>query len=239
MISETLVSQAGEFAKNLSKLISSTISDDIKFVVIQIQPSETLLVVPEGSDGTSIELIPITTILTEGQPIKLWLKVSFEVDLDHENKYLRVINSLYALVVDSNSSRPAIRIEYNRDRGSEPGVLETRKHVRSAAHVQIHGTSDEFALIQGLNGETKIRSLEDYHIPVGGKEFRPSLEDFIEFIHKEGLVPKLKDGWLKLIRESQKDWLQRQVKSAVRSNPEAAIEQLIDLGYQFKNYSKS
>ena len=35
----------------------------------------------------------------------------------------------------------------------------------------------------------RLRRLEKFHIPVGGRRFRPTLEDFIEFLHAEGFDP--------------------------------------------------
>ena len=69
-------------------------------------------------------------------------------------------------MIDQASGRPAIRVEYDRDQGNEPDDETPAQHGRSAAHVQIHGSSEELAYVQGLNGDAKLRGLERFHIPV-------------------------------------------------------------------------
>ena len=131
--------------------------------------------------------------------------------------------------------RSAFRIEYDRDKGSEPDNSKLGVHARSAAHVQIHGHSEEIGYIQGLNGNNKLRNLSDFHFPVGGRRFRPSLEDFIEFIHSEKLVTTLNSGWQNVLAENRGHWLEIQLKSAVRAQPDVAIKQLTEMGYQVTN----
>lgn len=225
---------ADEFASEITTIVNSTIATEVLFAPINIGRSS-LYIAPIGSIFGKSKLIPVADLDGAEKAPFLWLKVGFEVDLDHEGKHLRVLSSIFALVVNEESALPAVRIEYERERGFEPGEIELSNHAKNAAHVQIHGTSTEFAYIQGKNGDARIKPLEKYHIPVGGKEFRPTLEDFIEFLHREGLVKKLKPGWLELIRENQRKWLTVQVKSAVRSNPSAAIEQLLQMGYKVSN----
>ena len=94
---------------------------------------------------------------------------------------------MFALVIDEATARPAVRLEYDRDFGSEPDDTRLGVHRRSAAHVQIHGASEELAYAQAVSG-LRLRRLEMFHIPVGGRRFRPTLEDFIEFLHAEKLI---------------------------------------------------
>jgi hypothetical protein len=125
----------------------------------------------------------------------LWIKAAFQVNLDETSEYLAVQQSVFALVVDDRTQRPVIRLEFERGGGNEPDDDTPGRHSRPAAHVQIHGASEELAYVQGLNHQTKLRGLENFHIPVGGRRFRPSLEDFIEFLHAERLIPQPNDGW--------------------------------------------
>lgn len=231
MDGKKLFNYASDFANELSELLNSTISDNVKFNVL-VSDRDSVYIGPSQSNFGKSELIPITSSLGLGEQPFIWLKVGFEVTLDREEKYLRVINSTFALVTDKEKERPAIRIEYERERGSEPGVASDANHVRNAAHVQIHGISAELSYVQGANRDTKHALLQKYHFPVGGKEFRPTLEDFIEFLYREKIVKTLKPGWQLVIKANQQRWLELQVKSAVRSNPEAAVQQLIDLGYK-------
>jgi hypothetical protein len=75
------------------------------------------------------------------------------------------------------------------------------------------------------------RPLDKFHIPVGGRRYRPSLEDFIEFLHAERLLPTLREGWRELLAETRGDWLRRQLRAAVRNDPDSAAEQLTAMGW--------
>jgi hypothetical protein len=87
------------------------------------------------------------------------------------------------------------------------------------------------AYAQAVNGQ-QPRPLEKFHVPVGGRRFRPSLEDFIEFLHAEKLLPTLHHGWREVLAETRGDWLRRQLQAAVRNDPDIAAEQLVSMGYE-------
>lgn len=225
-----LVPAAEEFAATLTAVVNGTVSSGIQFVVTPFEETELAWVFPAGSTPTSSRLIPVTAGLDPGQVPKLWLKASFQVGLDSSGDHLAVHQSGFSLVIDENTGRPVIRIEYDRDRGNEPDE-RPGQHRRSAAHVQIHGASEELAYVQGLNGETSIRGLDKFHIPVGGRRFRPSLEDFIEFLWAERLIRGLHDGWRDVLAIHRSAFLARQLRAAVRSDPATATDQLEAMGY--------
>jgi hypothetical protein len=162
----------------------------------------------------------------------LWIKAAFQVNLDETSEYLAVQQSVFALVVDDRTQRPVIRLEFERGGGNEPDDDTPGRHSRPAAHVQIHGASEELAYVQGLNHQTKLRGLENFHIPVGGRRFRPSLEDFIEFLHAERLIPQPNDGWQEVLYAHRSRWLAIQLMAAVRDDPATAAQQLTSMGYR-------
>jgi hypothetical protein len=87
----------------------------------------------------------------------------------------------------------------------------------------------------GSGGPTIIhgvpnRSTHMLHIPVGGRRFRPSLEDFIESPAVHDLIV-VHDGYRAVIARHRVDWLRLQLQAAVRNDPDAAIEQLHRMGY--------
>jgi len=53
------------------------------------------------------------------------------------------------------------------------------------------------------------------HLPVGGRRFRPSLEDVVEFAIAE-LNVDAKDGYAQRIEEGRERWRCLQVKAAIR-----------------------
>jgi hypothetical protein len=180
----------------------------------------------------------INLAIDTSDPVRLWLKVGYLVRLDDSGEHLAVDTSFFSLVIDSKSQRPVIRVEYDRGRGSEPDDESGSQHRRSAAHVQVHGSSDELAYVQGPRGATKLRALKDFHIPVGGRRFRPTLEDFIDFLGTEELIP-LHPGWFEVVSRHRRDWLELQLRAAVRHDPAVAVTQLRQMGYQVAEPKRS
>jgi hypothetical protein len=66
--------------------------------------------------------------------------------------------------------------------------------------------------------------------PSGGKRFRPTLEDLIEFMILEEMVEP-RDGWEAKVKEHRDRWELLQTKAAVRSHQEAAAEVLRSKGW--------
>jgi hypothetical protein len=95
--------------------------------------------------------------------------------------------------------------------------------------VQIHGSSPELAAVRAIR-QRPLLPLDELHIPVGGRRFRPSLEDFIEFLAVHDLID-VHDGYRAVIARHRVDWLRLQLQAAVRNDPDAAIEQLHRMGY--------
>lgn len=229
----SLNDEAEAFAGILTEIVNGTITTDARFVVTTLKDNPNLAwVFPEGSTLTERRIIPINSGLKSGQPIRLWLSTWFRVSLNDSGEHLAVQSSAFALVLDEKSNRPAVRVEYERDRGNEPDDSIPGAHRRSAAHVQIHGSSEELAYIQGLQGSGPLRTLDKFHIPVGGRRFRPTLEDFIEFLWSERLISPLKVGWQQVLSKHRSNWLSLQLRAAVRSDPATAIAQLEIMGYK-------
>lgn len=68
------------------------------------------------------------------------------------------------------------------------------------------------------------------HFPVGGRRYRPSLEDVIEFLVNERLV-RARDGWKKALDSSREEFRDRQLCAAVGFRPDVAIGELQRLGH--------
>lgn len=231
-----LVAEAESFAAILTDIVNGTVATGARFVVTALEgPTELAWVFPEGSTPARGALIPIVSGLPDGHSPRLWLRTMFQVRLDDKGHHLAVHRSVFGLVIDEFSGRPAIRVEYDRDQGNEPDDRTPATHRRSAAHVQIHGSSEELAYVQGLNGDGRLRGLEKFHIPVGGRRFRPSLEDFIEFLWAERLIPGLHRGWQAVLTRHRTNWLALQVRAAVRNDPATAIDQLETMGYSVRS----
>ena len=230
-----LIEESERFARVLTEVVNGTVAAGARFVVTPFAgPTKLAWVFPEGSSPTKVSLIPIVCGRPAGEPPQLWLRTSFQVCLDDHEDHLAVERSVFGLVIDHATGRPAIRVEFDRDQGNEPDDSTPARHRRSAAHVQIHGSSEELAYVQGLNGDRQLRGLEKFHVPVGGRRFRPSLEDFIEFLWVERLIPRLHDGWQDVLTRHRTNWLTLQLRAAVRNEPETAVAQLETMGYEVR-----
>lgn len=225
----SLVEQAEAFARTLTSIVNGTLAVDAAFTVTPTEDGSHAWVFPHGSTPTSPRTIAVTCDVTPGEQPKLWLRANYFTRLDSSGDHLAVETSVFALAI-TEAGRPAIRIEYDRDQGGEPDDGRPGVHRRSAAHVQIHGASEEIAYALAVSGQP-LRRLEQFHIPVGGRRFRPSLEDFIEFLHGERLI-RLYDGWQSVIVEHRSEWLRRQTRATVRNDPANAAAQLIEMGYR-------
>lgn len=99
-------------------------------------------------------------------------------------------------------------------------------HGYPAAHVQVNGHSP--ALDELCQRAEVRKELKDLHLPVGGRRFRPTLEDLIEFLIIEGFAEARSD-WRRVLERPRRAWEERQLRAAVRRHPGAARRELDDL----------
>lgn len=60
---------------------------------------------------------------------------------------------------------------------------------------------------------------------MGGRRFRPTLEDICEFLIVERLVEH-RAGWAETLERSREAFQEKQLRAAIRRFPEVAIDQL-------------
>jgi hypothetical protein len=217
--------QAAEFAATLTRVANSTFASGAEFVAQGLAGRPIAWVWPKGSKIDRRIAIPVAAGFEEP---RLWISARLMVCLDRVGDHLQVETSVFALCID-DQARPAVRIEYDRSQGSEPDDPPGASR-RSAAHVHIHGTSAELTYALAMSGQLP-RPLEKFHVPVGGRRFRPSLEDFVEFLHAEQLLPALHDGWEEVIGETRLEWLEKQLRAAIRNDQTIAADALRKLGW--------
>jgi hypothetical protein len=99
------------------------------------------------------------------------------------------------------------------------------------AHVQIHAESSALGYLIAFTGTKKPPKTQLLHVPVGGRRFRPSLEDVVEFAVNE-LAVEPKPGWQERVKEGRRRWFRLQVNAAIRDlvklDPKDAPQQLGD-----------
>jgi len=116
------------------------------------------------------------------------LLIVFTTQLDAESRYLTVNKSQFGLYLDDERKRMLLHYDYNRD--------PTNQY--PDAHVQVAGGSRTLTRWCKRSGCTS-KELPRLHLPVGGRRFRPTLEDVIEFLIIEELA-RPRDGWEKVIQ---------------------------------------
>jgi hypothetical protein len=112
-----------------------------------------------------------------------------------------------------------LHYDYERDKDGYP-----------EAHIQVEATSEAWDELLTSVGRGKI-GVGRLHLPVGGRRFRPALEDLIEaFISDEILEGA--PGWREFLNESRDDFRRLQLRAAIRREPDIAVAALLAKGYQ-------
>lgn len=219
-----LEAQARNFAAHQSTLLNRTIVDGIRLSAVVATQRDVRPTVAVARGITKTDLIPKVIPLTlRRRKAGLFLRAAYVLELDPEEEHLAVTKSEYSLYSDDSATSLLAHWDYER----EP------THPYPPAHFQVEGESDVFAQMvtharESLGRACPERPLRDLHFPVGGRRFRPTLEDVIEFLILEELVDH-KDSWRAAVDEGRADWEAHQLGAAIRRNPEMARAALRDL----------
>jgi len=143
-----------------------------------------------------------------------WLNLSYRLCLDNEQQYLTVTSSFIGVYAADEDRSCLCHFDYERDKADYP-----------EAHLQVFG--DSLALAE-WGGRAQDRGLHRLHFPVGGRRYRPILEDVIEFLVSEKLATA-KDGWNDVVQEGRKTFQRLQLRAAIRRDPETARQMLVEL----------
>lgn len=212
MSRDELGTQADEFADRLNDLLRRTARTDAG-VTVRIDRDGRALV----GFGTKLraETIPVPI---SGGGGDAHLLVWFDLTLDPSNTWLMVRKSTFGLYMLTGTREPVFRYEFVRDDRYIP------------AHLHVHGQSSALGRLYALAGKDVSADLSRLHLPVGGKRFRPSLEDVLESLFQEQLLQPL-DGWRDAVEQHRNDFHERQLRAAIRAQPEIAASKLEDMGY--------
>ena len=171
-----------------------------------------------GKNNMLGHFIPLTT---SGSQAPIHLDFLHTLDLDDSGEFLTTSRSTYTLRAD-DASTPIITYDFVR----EP------PNPYPEAHVHVHGQSDALQRMLDSCG-LEDRKPADLHIPVGGRRFRPCLEDIIEFCILEELVTP-RDGWREVLDDRRREYHERQLRAAVRHFPTHAAAVLSNEGWQVR-----
>jgi hypothetical protein len=163
----------------------------------------------------------------EGLPLKIrkspkfYLGLSMHLQPDEQDAHLMVKSSAIILATDAAISNGNMLLHYDYQREKEDGYPE--------AHLQICATSESWEEA-GRRHDGDIRLLNKLHLPVGGRRFRPTLEDILEFLIVEQLV-EARPGWEAAIENSRNAFREKQLRAAIRRSPAIALDQLRSDGW--------
>jgi hypothetical protein len=213
------------FADDVSELLNGTITHGVRLtaVIAHRKDAPPIMQIAYGisRNDPRARVIPLTLGNREAHAF-LW--VAYFLQLDPEERYAAVTKSGYGLYLDENRTQMLVHWDYDR----------VPSKMYPAAHVQVNAESAYFETLcrlarERLGKDCPDRELRDAHFPVGGRRFRPSLEDVVEFLVVEELVDARPD-WRNMLDSHRQQWDERQLRAAVRRNPDVAIEQLQEDG---------
>jgi hypothetical protein len=204
-----LHAQARAFADRLSDLLNGTVANGVRVSWLKT-PTGAIVGYNVSKTSPLPECVPVT--LTAAKP-RCYVGLAHTLTLDREGLWLTDAKSYFGLYLDPLPDRTIVRYDYER----EP------KHDYPSAHVQVHGESPHLRELGERLGA--MRDLQRLHFPVGGKRFRPSIEDLIEFLVVEGIADA-RVGWIDVLQVHRRNFYVNQLRAAVRRDQEEAAEQL-------------
>jgi hypothetical protein len=143
------------------------------------------------------------------------MDVSFQLRLDAEREHLMVQQSFFGVFGSPDAKHGLFHYDYERDKAD--GYPD--------AHLQVYGESALFSTLNDPRTDPG-RSLAQLHFPVGGKRFRPCLEDVIEFLIVERLV-EARDEYEKVLEAGRDGFRRNQLLAAMRRDP-GAVEVFVE-----------
>lgn len=213
-----LDAQARSFAADTSDVLNRTICNGVRITPLTTANGKTIM--GFGIKRTKIQPDPIPIGLAGTKP-RLFLYLAHSYELDPEGVYLAMSTSTMSLYSSEamEDDDLVVAIDYTRQPvNSFPG-----------SHLHVSGERSDLDELY-LGDRRKSRTLRDLHLPVGGKRFRPTLEDLIEFVVTEEMVVP-RDGGEAAVAEHRSRWHSIQLKAAVRRNPNDAASALREAGW--------
>lgn len=197
------------FAADINELLNGTVTDGIRLSTAVHRPDLVIIGRSISKGQLAGGLIPLT--LGRRAP-GAYLRVNLTLEMDDPGTYLAGAKSSVAVYDDEGGRHMLCHYDYER----EPA------HVYPDPHFQVEGNSEALRLIAERR-PLAASSLREVHFPVGGRRFRPTLEDVIEMLVAEGIAEP-RDGWKDVIAVHREAWCETQLKAAVRRWPEWAAE---------------
>lgn len=212
MISDNLRDKANDFARDIQNILCHTVCSHAMIGASVLPGSAPERVFVVGHNVSRRDVFPTRLALRVGKKApKLWLDVSFRVQMDQWDQYLTVQRSFFGVFPSLDGKHALFHYDYERDKRDD----------YPDAHIQIAGQDEAMAAL--LPGKPTVK----LHFPVGGKRFRPCLEDVIEFLVREGLTEG-KPGYKQVLDSEREKFRVKQLRAAMRRSPEVVADFIRD-----------
>jgi len=200
---------AREFGETVQRILNTTVCRDVRISAVVYEPGMVLVGYGLGKSSLRTARFPVLSR-------RCWLDIGYRLRLDEAGRHLAVAASFMSVFAADDDKTCLCRFDYERGKGEYP-----------EAHLQVYGESGALA---SWSGTPKRRQLERLHFAVGGRRYRPTLEDVVEFLITEGLAVPRDEGWREVLRTEREAFQRIQLRAAIRRDPETAREVLKDLG---------
>jgi hypothetical protein len=212
-----LEQKAREFADELLGLLNATICHGVPLTAVFSeqtvdQPARATIGYKITKHQLSSEHgIPITC---GRKPPSGYLELSVRLTADEQNEYLMVVTSSMGYCADADLAHYLVHYDYQRNKPDD----------YPEAHLQICADSPAWNMTCERRGISD-RALERIHFPVGGRRFRPTLEDLVEFLIVENIADA-HAGWEEVVERGRENFRRHQLRAAIRNDPETAREMI-------------
>jgi hypothetical protein len=197
---------ARDFAAKIQRLLNTTICEGVRIPAV-VSEDPNVVHVGYGLTKASLVTEPLPVHLRRRKP-RCWLDVGYRLQLDDPGQYLTVVASFFGIYANDDDKSCLCHFDYEREKPDE----------YPEAHLQVFGES---AALAAWGGHARTQQLDRLHFPVGGRRFRPILEDVIEFLVTEKLADE-RAGWKDVIDRERREWERIQLRAAIRRDPETA-----------------
>jgi hypothetical protein len=221
MVPFDLEKAATSLAGSLSKMLNGSVTDGIRITAAVSQADRGVpnrMNVGYGVTSKDQDLRKGIPLSVSGQA-SLYLGYFMHLCSDDAAKYMMTTDSIVLLCRDQELTQELLHYDYERNKSD--GYTE--------AHLQMCATSEHWDAVLAQTGG-KQRPLHKLHLPVGGRRFRPALEDIIEFLIVEKLVDA-RPKWKEALDASRDEFQDIQLRAAVRRKADVAADVLRRAGW--------
>ncbi|MBL7498605.1 hypothetical protein I6A84_03370 [Frankia sp. CNm7] len=207
----------------MSDLLNGTICAGVRLGVATLRDNQRVAV-GYGVNARDWD-VPAGIPITRGRAVRCYLGLSYQLVPDDAHRYLMVESSMLGIFLGPDLDECLFHYDYERNKPD--GYPE--------AHLQVEAASDSWRkLLSSASGAKD--ELAKLHLPVGGRRFRPTVEDIVEFLIVENLADA-HPGWHGRVEASRNSFQALQLRAAIRRNQPVACGILRELGYKLQEPS--